>query len=275
MAKQQVSIQVGGNRKTTSWKDYCKDGKDWKCFTLDGSKDFSDQLDAAEDNRNFKTKNSVKGALKDLWKGLGDDKKDKNKNKNKDKDNDKGTITKANEPPPYVGTNNAGQGLTQAEWDLYQNTTLTSLQGQIGQQLQDSINATSLGIQNLQNEAAAYGWDTQQAMNIYSQDAASWRTDISTQREKDWRMYDSAMGYKATTDSAKIQGEYGLALGKIMQAGNAEVAKINGEYSNANTRLSGEYNIAGEKIRGAAARDVAQRNKEATMFGSFLGGFWS
>ena len=43
----------------------------------------------------------------------------------------------------------------------------------------------------------------------------------------------------------------------------------------ANTRLSGEYNIAGEKIRGAAARDVAQRNKEATMFGSFLGGFWN
>ena len=40
------------------------------------------------------------------------------------------------------------------------------------------------------------------------------------------------MGYKATTDSEKIRGEYGLALGKIMQAGNAEVAKINGEYSN-------------------------------------------
>ena len=60
-----------------------------------------------------------------------------------------------------------------------------------------------------------------------------------------------------------------------MRAGNESVAKIQGEYSNAGIQLQGEYNIAGEKIRGNAARDVAQRNKEAQMFGSFLGGFWS
>ena len=271
MGKQQISVQVGGNRKTKGWKDYCKSGSDWKCYTLDGNKDFSDQLDEFESNRNFTTKNSVRGDLKDLWKRLG---KDKKEDKPKDKPQEQ-PITQADQPPAYVGTNNAGKGLTQAEWDLYQGTTLATLQGQINQQLQDSVNATSIAIQNLQNEANAYSGNVNIAINTYSEDAASWRADIQSQREKDWRMYDSAMGYKATTDSEKIRGEYGLALGKIMQAGNAEVAKINGEYSNANTRLAGEYNVAGEKIRGAAARDVAQRNKEATMFGSFLGGFWS
>ena len=277
MSTQNISVNIGGNRKTKDWKDYCQDGDDWKCLSLDGNKDFSDQIDAFEEKYKnpFTITPSIKGNLKDIWKGLKDDDTKKKKKNNNNNNNNNGSITKKDQPSPYVGTNAAGQGLTQAEWDLYANTTLTSLQGQIGQQLQDSVNATSLGIQNLQNEASAYGWDTQQAMNTYSEDAASWRTDISTQREKDWRMYDSAMGYKATTDSAKIQGEYSLGLGKIMQAGNAEVAKINGEYSTANTRLAGEYNVAGEKIRGAAARDVAQRNKEATMFGSFLGGFWS
>ena len=271
MAKQKISVQVGGNRKTISWKDYCKDGKDWKCYTLDGSKDFSDQLDEFEDNRDFKTKNSVRGDLKDLWKSLGKDKKD-NKPKDEPKEN---PITQADQPPAYVGTNAAGKGLTKAEWGLYSDTTLASLKGQINQQLQDSINATSLGIQNLQNEASAYGWNTQQAINTYSEDAASWRTQYSTDAQERWNKFDSAMDAKAITDSAKIQGEYSLDLGAIMRAGNEAVAGIQGEYSTANTRLKGEYDLASQKISSAAARDVAQRNKEASMFGSFLGGFWS
>ena len=77
------------------------------------------------------------------------------------------------------------------------------------------------------------------------------------------------MGYKATTDAEKIRGQYGLALGEIMKAGSESVAKIQGEYNNAGLQLQGEYSLAGEKIRGNAARDVAQRNKEASMFGSF------
>ena len=273
MSTQKISIQVGGNRKTQSWKDYCKDGKDWKCYTLDGNKDFSDQLDEFEDNRDFRTTRSIRSDLKDVWEGLGKNKKDKDKDKDKDKSPD--PITKVDQPPAYVGKNAAGQGLTQAEWDLYSGSTLMTLQGEINKDLQDSINSTSLAIQNLQNEASAYGYDTQEAINIYSQDAASWRTQYTTDAQERWENFSTAMGYKATTDAAKITGAYNVELTKIMKAGDAEVSKINGEYANAGKRITGEYGLAGERIRSAAARDVAQRNKEAAMFGSFLGGFWN
>ena len=177
--------------------------------------------------------------------------------------------------PSFAGYNADGQGLTAAEYDLYADQTMFALQAGHQAQIQDSILANNLAIRNLENEASAYAQDSETGRNVYSQDAASWRTQYSTDAQERWNKYDSAMDYKAATDSQKIKGEYDVSLRKIMNAGNESVAKITGEYSTANTRLSGEYALAGEKVRGAASRDVAQRNKEASMFGSFLGGFWS
>jgi len=177
--------------------------------------------------------------------------------------------------PTFVGKNADGEGLTQAEYDLYADTTMFGLRAAQQSQIQDSINATSLAIQNLANEASAYSDDSATARNTYSEDAASWRTQYSTDAQERWNKYDSAMDYKAAVDSEKIRGEYGLSIQRLMTAGSQEVAKIQGEYSTANTRLQGEYGIQGEKIRANASRDVAQRNKEATIFGSFLNGFWS
>jgi len=177
--------------------------------------------------------------------------------------------------PTFVGTNADGQGLTAAEYDLYANQTMASIYGAQALELQSSVNATSLAIKNLENEANALSEASATGRTVYSEDAASWRTQYSTDAQERWNKYDSAMDYKAATDSQKIKGEYDVSLREIMNAGNSEVAKINGEYSTANTRLSGEYALAGEQVRGAASRDVAQRNKEASMFGSFLGGFWS
>ena len=177
--------------------------------------------------------------------------------------------------PTFVGSNADGQGLTAAEWDLYSQQTMFGLQSAQQSQIQDSVNSTSLAIQNLQNEASAYAQDSETGRNTYSEDAASWRTQYSTDAQERWNKFDSSMDYKAATDSQKIKGEYDISLRKIMNAGNESVAKIQGEYSTANTALQGEYSLAGEKVRGAASRDVAQRNKEASMFGSFLGGFWA
>jgi len=177
--------------------------------------------------------------------------------------------------PTFVGSNADGQGLTAAEWDLYSQQTMFGLQSAQQSQIQDSVNSTSLAIQNLQNEASAYAQYSETGRNTYSEDAASWRTQYSTDAQERWNKFDSSMDYKAATDSQKIKGEYDISLRKIMNAGNESVAKIQGEYSTANTALQGEYSLAGEKVRGAASRDVAQRNKEASMFGSFLGGFWA
>ena len=277
MARQDISVNIGGNRKTKSLKDYCKDGDSWKCLSLDGKKDFSDQMDAFERKYKnpFNITPSIRGDLKDIWRGL-----QKDKDKDKDKDggggkNNNGNIGKGDQPPSYVGKNAAGKGLTQAEWDLYRETVTDANRHNYNMQLQDNANAGALAIQQLANEASAYGWDTQESMNVYTQDANSWRTQYSTDAQERWNKYDSAMDYKAVVDAEKIRGEYSNSLAEIMRAGNESVAKIQGEYSNAGIQLQGEYNIAGEKIRGNAARDVAQRNKEAQMFGSFLGGFWS
>lgn len=177
--------------------------------------------------------------------------------------------------PEFVGTNAAGQGLTAAEYDLYSQQTMFGLQSAQQTSIQNSVNATSLAIQNLANEASAYAQDAETGRNVYSEDAASWRTQYSMDAQERWNKYDSAMDAKAITDSARIQGEYSLDLGAIMRAGNEAVAGIQGEYSTANTRLKGEYDLASQKVASAATRDVAQRNKEASMFGSFLGGFWS
>ena len=277
MAKQDISVDIGGNRKTKSLKEYCKDGDSWKCLSLDGNKDFSDQMDDFEKKYKnpFNITPSIRGDLKDIWRGLQKDedkKKDKDKNKNK---NTNSSVTKKDQPNPYVGKDAAGQGLTQAEWDLYRETVTDANRHTYNMQLQDNANAGALAIQQLANEASAYGWDTQESMNVYTQDANSWRTQYSTDAQERWNKYDSAMDYKAVVDAEKIRGEYSNSLAEIMRAGNESVAKIQGEYSNAGIQLQGEYNIAGEKIRGNAARDVAQRNKEAQMFGSFLGGFWS
>jgi len=132
-----------------------------------------------------------------------------------------------------------------------------------------------LAIQNLENEASAYVQDSESARNTYSENAASWRTKSSIDGQERWEKFGDVMDYKSATDSQKSKGEYDISLRKIMNAGNEDVAKIQGEYSTANNQLQGEYSLAGEKVRGAASRDIAQRNKEASMFGSYLGGFWS
>ena len=218
---------------------------------------FNNQNEAREVNQRCKEQNQAKKK----------NKPEPEKKKDKEK-----PIT---EGPTFVGKNADGEGLTQAEFDLYRDSTMFGLQAAQQSQIQDSINATSLAIQNLANEASAYSDDSATARNTYSEDAASWRTQYSIDAQERWNNYDSAMDYKAAVDSEKIRGEYGLSIQKLMTAGSQEVAKIQGEYSTANTRLQGEYGIQGEKIRANASRDVAQRNKEATIFGSFLNGFWS
>ena len=177
--------------------------------------------------------------------------------------------------PTFAGSNADGQGLTPAEWDLYAKEKLFGIQAASSKQLQDSVNSTSLTLQHLRDEAGALVQDSSSARNTYSENAASWRTQYSIDAQERWNNFGKVMDYKGTTDAQKIKGEYDISIRKIMNAGNESVAKIQGEYSTANTRLQGEYNLAGENVRGAAARDVAQRNKEASIFGSFLGGFWS
>jgi hypothetical protein len=242
------------------WVDYAGDRD---CGTEDRAKQVAQQLGI----KNYNSENDAKQVISECKKQNNPPKQSSPSSPSPEAPVDSG--------PSFVGKNADGQGLTAAEYDLYSQQTMFGLSAAQQTSIQNSINATSLAIQNLANEASNYAQDAETGRNVYSEDAASWRTDISTQRQKEWNMFDSAMDAKAITDSAKIQGEYSLDLGAIMRAGNEAVAGIQGEYSTANTRLRGEYDLASQKVSSAAARDVAQRNKEASMFGSFLGGFWA
>ena len=95
--------------------------------------------------------------------------------------------------PTFVGSNADGQGLTAAEFGLYSQQTMFGLQSAQQSQIQDSINSTSLAIQNLENEASAYAQDSETGRTVYSQDAASWRTQYSTDAQERWNKYDSEL----------------------------------------------------------------------------------
>ena len=98
---------------------------------------------------------------------------------------------------------------------------------------------------------------------------------FAVQAQERWEKFGDAMDYKARTDSEKIRGAFGESIQAIANAGAQAVEGIRGEYALGNTALQGEYSNRGKLIEANAARDVSQRNKEAAIFGNFLGGFWN
>ena len=78
-----------------------------------------------------------------------------------------------------------------------------------------------------------------------------------------------ASAYEVT----ELKGKYGLDLQNIVNAGLKDVAKISGEYGLEGEKVRGEYALEGERLKGATARDVAQRNKEAAIFGGLMSAF--
>jgi hypothetical protein len=109
----------------------------------------------------------------------------------------------------------------------------------------------------------------------YASDTDLQIADLTSAREQEWRMYMADQDRLKGENVATIQGEYSLDLQAIVNAGAADVAKIQGEYGLASDKLRGEYSLEGERIRGDTARDVASRQKEAQIFGSLLSGFWA
>jgi len=167
-----------------------------------------------------------------------------------------------------------GVGMTAAEYDLYADTTKMGLQAGYKQDLQTLIGNQQLALQGLINEANALSNATSTTNVQISEDAASWRTKYAADSENDWRKYLGSLDAKTRTDVAKIQGEYSLDLQDIINAGNKEVENIRGEFGLAGDKVRGEYSKDIEGIKGEYQKDIAKTNKEASIFGNFLAGFW-
>ena len=129
-------------------------------------------------------------------------------------------------------------------------------------------------INGLNNDARKYLKQIDQAIATYGEDAATQRQEIASKSEERWRKYMADQERAASENVATIRGEYSLDLQEIVNAGLKDVETVRGEYSIQSDKIRGEYGLESERIKGATARDVAQRQKEATIFGGLMQGFW-
>ena len=130
-------------------------------------------------------------------------------------------------------------------------------------------------IQDLRNQSAAEVASITSAATMYGDDRRLDIADVTSRRDKEARMYVADVQGQATTDKAKIDGAFGVKMQNIIARGAEDVEKIRGEYGLAGQQIAGEYGLERDRIQGATARDVANRNRDAQIFGSLMSGFWS
>lgn len=138
----------------------------------------------------------------------------------------------------------------------------------------DVLNSNEL-IANINRDADKYIANAGAAASMYASDASVEIAGITSSAEERWRKYLADQERATAENVATIQGEYGLDLQEIITAGLKDVETIRGEYGIQAETLRGEYGLETERIKGATDRDVAQRQKEAAIYGNMMQGFWS
>ena len=136
------------------------------------------------------------------------------------------------------------------------------------------IGNQSIAIQSLENAAQAELNATNLAESTYANDSETFRTLISKTLDYNLGLYQTDSDSYTTLAQQTIKGEYDLDLAEIMKAGNLEAQRIQGEYMTAGEQIRGETSKAVEAMRTEASKYNSDRNKEASIFGSFVGGFW-
>ena len=174
----------------------------------------------------------------------------------------------------YVATIN-GQGYTPAEFDLYSQTQLATLEAGFAQERQDSINETSIIVNQLMADSNKYIADIGLQGTIYGQDAETYRSTYRDDTALDIAKYQSDQDRAKAENVATIQGEYGIDLQAIRNAGAEAVATIQGEYGLAGDRIRASTSSGIAEIQRQASDYRADRSVEANMFGAIFSGFWN
>lgn len=130
-------------------------------------------------------------------------------------------------------------------------------------------------IQRLINSANMYAADSTAKWRMYGADAAKDATIFSSEAQERTGKYVADVDRATKREVATIQGDFSLQLQDIVNAGAKEAEAVRGEYQLANTDLAGQYGLENTRLAGATSRDVANRNKEATILGALMSGFWS
>ena len=174
----------------------------------------------------------------------------------------------------YVATLD-GQGYTPAEFDLYSQTQLATLNAGFAQERQDSINETNIIVNGLIADSNKYIADIGLQGTVYSQDAETYRSTYRDDTAKDIAFYQADQDRAKAENVAAIQGEYGIDLQAIRNAGAEAVAKIQGEYDVLGTRIQSSTQSGIAQIQREASDYRADRGVEANMFGAIFSGFWN
>ena len=181
--------------------------------------------------------------------------------------------------PGGTATNFAGS--SGATGDYYSGTDfdLGIFEQTEGIRTQNQAYLDSLGYQNaalvagIRSEASKYVADAQAGASMYGSDRALDIANVTSAAEERYRKYIADQERASAYEVTELKGKYGLDLQNIVNAGLKDVAKISGEFGLEGEKVRGEYALEGERLKGATARDVAQRNKEAAIFGGLMGAF--
>ena len=130
-------------------------------------------------------------------------------------------------------------------------------------------------IQALVNESAETVASIKSTASMYGSDRYLDAADLTSYRDAEAKRYVSDREKEAVLGKAQIDGAFGVKMQKIIARGAEDVAKITGEYGLAGQQIAGEYGLERSRIEGATARDVANRQRDASIFGSLVSGFWS
>ena len=130
-------------------------------------------------------------------------------------------------------------------------------------------------IQSLINESAETVASIKSTASMYGSDRYLDAADLTSYRDAEAKRYVADREKEAVFGKAQIDGAFGVKMQNIIARGAEDVAKINGEYGLAGQQIAGEYGLERSRIEGATARDVANRQRDASIFGSLVSGFWS
>lgn len=162
-------------------------------------------------------------------------------------------------------------GMTPAEYEDYLFNRGTARDLALGDQ---DARSRAL-IASLNKESAREVASIRSTASMYGSDRYFDATDVSSRRTKEARMYEADRGKEATLGKAQIDGAFGVKMQNIIARGAQDVEKIRGEYGLAGQQIVGEYGLERSRIEGATARDVANRQRDASIFGALVSGFWS
>lgn len=196
-----------------------------------------------------------------------------------------GATKQAKKPAPYVeprGTASSFAGSSGGSSDPFYSGLdfdLGAFETQQGILTQNRAYLDQLGYQNaaiinsIRADADKYVADAYSGAQMYGADRQLDIASVQSAATERLGKYKADQERASAFEVADLKGQYSLNLQNIVNAGLKDVAKISGEYGLEGEKVRGEYGLEAERIKGSTARDVAQRNKEAAIFGSLMSAF--